>query len=524
MEFDLTLGLWLGLGATCAALCALVAVSLVRPARPAASESLFQDGDEGAVFLFDGDTLVDASPGARRLLSMIGGDATPWQRLIAFLSPRFPDMEARLATLPSSGNLSLAPTDPAAVSFSLQADWRGGLTRVRLTDRSSTTTAAEYDSLALRALEDEVSNLRSVVASTPALMWQENPAGEVMWANRAYLTALLGNARDDLSLIWPLPRLFQDLPAPKDGVSREQIDLRGKPHWFDVTRIGTATATYFFATSADAAVQAEHALRDFMQTLTKTFAHLSIGLAIFDKQRRLALFNPALLDLTTLGPEFLSARPLLFDFLDALRERRMIPEPKNYKDWRKEMTALEKAAASGQFEEVWPLPNGQTYRVIGRPHPDGAMALIFEDISTETTQARRFRAEVELGQAVIDAMEEAVVVFSPAGTLMLSNTAYGDLWGNDLSDRVVGPTLASQSTVWRTASAPSGFWAQVEDFVAAFGPREMLEDQIRMLDGRLLDAQCRRLAGGATMLGFRVRHRPRTSALPQAGVAQAKSA
>ena len=41
-------------------------------------------------------------------------------------------------------------------------------------------------------------------------------------------------------------------------------------------------------------MQAETALRGFMQTLAKTFAHLPTGLAIFDQHRQLALFNPAL--------------------------------------------------------------------------------------------------------------------------------------------------------------------------------------------------------------------------------------
>ena len=98
---------------------------------------------------------------------------------------------------------------------------------------------------------------------------------------------------------------------------------------------------------ADTAVHAEAALRSFIQTLSQTFAHLKIDFAIFDRRRQLVLFNPALGDLTGLAPEFLSSRPTLFSLLDALRERRMIPEPRDYKHWRREMLELE-AAAAGQ--------------------------------------------------------------------------------------------------------------------------------------------------------------------------------
>jgi PAS domain-containing protein len=51
-------------------------------------------------------------------------------------------------------------------------------------------------------------------------------------------------------------------------------------------------------------VRAQQAQKNFVQTLTKTFATLSIGLAIFDRNRQLMLFNPALIDLTALPPIF----------------------------------------------------------------------------------------------------------------------------------------------------------------------------------------------------------------------------
>ncbi|MAJ04508.1 MAG: hypothetical protein CMH03_07285, partial [Marinovum sp.] len=50
-------------------------------------------------------------------------------------------------------------------------------------------------------------------------------------------------------------------------------------------------------------------------TLGKTFAEMSVGLAVFDQNHRLVLFNPALIDLTLLGADFLSERPILIHFL-----------------------------------------------------------------------------------------------------------------------------------------------------------------------------------------------------------------
>src|SRR5690606_35316347 len=119
---------------------------------------------------------------------------------------------------------------------------------------------------------------------------------------------------------------------------RASLNQNGAVSWYDCHSHQVGDQTMMFALPADAAVRAERSLREFVQTLTKTFADLPIGLAIFDRQRHLQLFNPALIDLTNLPTGFLTARPTLFDLLDKLRELRMVPEPKDFRSWRQRMS------------------------------------------------------------------------------------------------------------------------------------------------------------------------------------------
>ena len=84
-------------------------------------------------------------------------------------------------------------------------------------------------------------------------------------------------------------------------------------------------------------IRAEDTLRSFIQTLTKSFAVLPTGLAIFDREGQLALFNPALIDMTGLDAAFLSRRPRMTDFFDALRDLQKLPEPRDYKAWRDDL-------------------------------------------------------------------------------------------------------------------------------------------------------------------------------------------
>ncbi|MGR3661099.1 MAG: PAS-domain containing protein [Paracoccaceae bacterium] len=245
-------------------------------------------------------------------------------------------------------------------------------------------------------------------------------------------------------------------------------------------------------------------MRDFTQTLTKTFAHLKVGLAIFDKQRQLTIFNPALTELTSLPIEFLLQRPTLHAFLDRLREKRMIPEQRNYISWRQRLFELETAAEDGTYEETWSLATGQTYRVTGNPHPDGALAFLIEDISAEISLTRRFRRELETSQAVIDSIDEAIAVFSPGGTLTISNVAYSRLWGEESCDTVAGSNILDATRTWGLKCSPTPVWGDARDFVALMGERLEWNAEVRLVDGRLLVCRFSPLAGGSTLAGFSI--------------------
>ncbi|MDO9527296.1 MAG: PAS-domain containing protein [Gemmobacter sp.] len=498
---DFTLGLELLGVSFLAALLALATLALFQQRSRGAKTSVFIDAPAGTVFLFDDECLIDASDDARALLATSRATGGPWLRFMAYAGPRFPDLANRLVHLPELGRVSI--TAPGVDQLTLIAEWRSGLRKITLVDVHADGRLPQHDALAQRAQDEELSVLRQVTDTLAFPIWREAADGTLTWANHAYVVAAAKASGGEGVLSWPLPRLFE-VPA---AASQRRLLAKGHggapDHWFDCHSVSVPDARILAALPADSTVQAEEALRGFVQTLTKTFAHLPIGLAIFDRHRKLQLFNPALTDLTSLPADFLSGRPGFFAFLDAMRDRQMIPEPKDYKGWRAQMAALERSAAAGQYEETWSLPSGLTYRVMGRPHPEGALALLFQDISDEISRARRFRADQELGQAVIDAMEEAVTVFSQAGLMVMSNAAYADMWQHDPGATLGDPDIAKITDHWRELTAPSPIWALIESFVASGGARDSWQAEVRMPDGRQLRCRVVPLAGGATLVGFR---------------------
>ena len=475
--------------------------------------TIFTDQTGATVFLFDGEILVDSTPSARALLSASATMGGPWVKILGYLAPYFPDFDQQVLRLPTEGSLTLTSSPEAGKPMLLQAETRSGMMRLVLIDPENESQTPGQDLLTMRAMTDELDFLRTTISKAPILIWRERNNGDVVWANGPYLLRVgdIGELGQEFS--WPLPRLFERT-ASQQGMTgqRQKLTLSGgKAAWYDLNSVGESEGRLVFALPADSAVQAETGLRDFMQTLTKTFAHLHVGLAIFDHQRQLQLFNPALLDLTGLPVDFLSMRPSLLSVLDAMRDRNMIPEPKDYRGWRRQLVELEKAAVSGLYEETWSLPGGQTYRVIGRPHPNGAIALMIEDISGEMLRTRRYRADLELGQAVIDQVDEAIAVFSEGGHLVMSNTAYVYLWGADPANLLEDVSLRSLCEYWRNQSAPSPVWSDLEDFAYNQGDRATWRAEARLLDGRLVDCRFAPLSGGATLTGFRIREIGNTS-------------
>lgn len=492
------------------ALAALWLASLVHRGEASADvRRLLQDAasnePERAILIFEGRVLVDATGPAIAMLHEAPPADTEWDRLIAAMAPHFPGLEDQLTGLPDGGTLDLQSGKPGGLR--LLARDNGRTMRIEVLDPSVEGVGIVVDGLSHRAAAAERSLLRSAVTNVPTLVWRLGKDGSVDWANRAYLVRAsehLGIA--DGELTWPLPVLFDMRQIPENGVPRRQRVVSPDPtrgQWYECRSTRGEEGSIHFAVPIDATIRAETALREFVQTLTKTFAQLPIGLAIFDRQRQLALFNPALIDLTRLNAEMLSSRPTLFAFLDSLREARMIPEPKDYPTWRQTMTELEKAAASGLYEETWTLPSGQTYRVTGRPHPDGAVAFLFEDITAEISLTRRFRSEIETGQAVIDKLEDAMAVFSQAGTIILSNAGYAALWGIDPHLTLGAVSITDALRSWRGPSVDPSDWDEAQSFVTDISTRGDLVGGADLTDGTRVAFRLARLSGGGTLARFR---------------------
>jgi len=326
--------------------------------------------DEDVVFLFSGGMLVDATVAARNQLPVEPAHADDLARFVIAYCQRFEGLSDRLERFGPGDLFEIAevPDDPD--SLRLTAENRAGQVRICITDPQRDTRSEMVAHYSLAAMRAELFTLRSIAERSPIPTWKRRHDGTIIWANSTYMRLAVDLAGEDALIGWPPPDLFAglldapdpDMPPPQRRVSLAPATSQGRTLWFDLIALPGEIETLYFALPIDNLVRAENALTDFVQTLTKTFAHLRIGLAIFDQKRRLALFNPALVDLTGLPAAQLSARPTLHAFLDALRDTQKIPEPKDYKSWRMQIAQLETGARPNLPRQRTP-PSGRRGRL-----------------------------------------------------------------------------------------------------------------------------------------------------------------
>ncbi|WP_298851437.1 PAS-domain containing protein [uncultured Ruegeria sp.] len=447
------------------------------------------------VFLFDGDQLISHSD-----IALAGFEHVEnWLDLRRLLQRDFPTFPETPDMVRDQGNLVVSAID-CTVERKVVCEWIDGIVRVRVCEHVKTTTAGS-------GAASEPTRLAMDQAPYPVWLLDHN--NQVQWCNAAYVT-LVRKARDqDADLTAPLFSGPEET-ARSAGKARVSVDVSGSSNklWFDLTQIEQENGHLCYAVDINAIVEAETVQRKFVQTMTKTFAQLSIGLAIFDRNRQLALFNPALIDLTTLPPDFLSCRPGLSSFFDRLRDQHMMPEPKNYRSWRRQMNDLLEAAEDGNYHETWSLPSGSVYSVSGRPHPDGAVAFLFEDITAEITLTRRFRAEMDLMQSILDKLVDSIAVFADDGTLAFTNYAYQKLWKDAQEVGFQTETVTDVTRRWQDHCIATPILGEIRDFVEMRDNRAEWTAEIQMRSGITVICTVTPVHNGATIVRFALPEQP----------------
>ena len=271
-------------------------------------------------FLINGASLRALTEPARALLDGLAAGGPRLAALAAHYATDCPTLRSDLEALVlyGAGFRHHCPRGDGT-AFEIVGEPRGGAAWLSIRPASEEARALADAEAALARVGGELRFLRDVLDRAPVMAWSRAPDGQVVWANAAYRDRFDAPAGElpDHRIANAFGQVIEEVPlTPRGPGSRRRVAVPGReeaePRWYEVTEApGPAGETVGFGLDADDLVAAEASLRRFVETLTETFAHLPIGLAVFDKNRRLGLFNPALTDLVKIDAVWLAGRPVL---------------------------------------------------------------------------------------------------------------------------------------------------------------------------------------------------------------------
>ena len=352
--------------------------------------------------------------------------------------------------------------------------------------------------------------LAECLDALPGPAWLGDAAGNLAWANAAWLDAVeaasIEDARArDLRLDPGVEAMVRDSAAegaPRGGL--RWITVKGRRRAFQmVVRPTDDGGALAWACDVTEAEDTRETLRRHVEAHDETLNHIGEAVAIFSQARRLLFHNTAFAELWGLEPAWLAERPTHGEILDRLRQRRRLPETAEYGAWK--ARELDRYAAVGpQADDLWTVPDGRTLRVVRQSHPLGGLLLLFSDITGELRLKAQYNALIQVQQATLDKLNDAVAVFGSDGRLRLHNDAFQRFWNVSEVDLAAAGDFDGVVDLCVPRLHDMQFWREVKARVADTDPqaRTPISGELKTSDRRIIAYQTRPLPDGATLLAF----------------------
>ncbi|HME85858.1 MAG TPA: ATP-binding protein [Roseiarcus sp.] len=354
--------------------------------------------------------------------------------------------------------------------------------------------------------EGELTALRLALESASMPAWRRDAEGRLVWRNAPYSRAV--EAPDDRPAVDNGGELF-DLALRREAAAalketgvwkrRAVAVVNGERRTFDAAEVRTAFGTAGVARDVSelAALRAEMERNE--DDYSRMIDRLSTAVAIFDKSKRLTIYNAAYRQIWSLEPAFLDQRPTDGEILDQLRAKRQLPEQADFPTWKaQQMTAYQAIEPS---ETVWHLPDGRALRVVTSPNPKGGVTYLYDDATQSYALASQVNALTQVQGETLDALKEGVAVFGADGRMKLFNPVFAEMWRFDAATLRDRPHIDEIADACRALCLDPPLWDDLRSMVVALSERrESRTARIARTDELILECAALPLPDGATLL------------------------
>ncbi|HEY7688174.1 MAG TPA: PAS-domain containing protein, partial [Dongiaceae bacterium] len=293
------------------------------------------------------------------------------------------------------------------------------------------------------------------------------------------------------------------LDENKPQAEDKHIVLRGDRRLMSVAEMPLVGGGVIgFAADKTALDEAHGELKRHMRAHADVLESLSAAIAIFNADGKLRFHNNEYTKQFGLDEEFLASEPTLNEVLEALRERRRIPEYADFPKYKRELMR-ELFALLHPMEELLHLPDGSTLRMVAAPHPLGGVTMSYEDVTDTLRLERSYNTLIQVQRETLDHLYEGIAVFGSDGRLKLSNPAFARIWGLEPQQLENEPHVSVIVDAIRRFFAQGPFWGRLRNrIISRVADRDARSGRIERTDGSVLIFSSLPLADGGCLYTY----------------------
>lgn len=378
----------------------------------------------------------------------------------------------------------------------------------------ATMIEVERARLARRLDESEraIDALTQMIEAAPFPMWYRGPDLALGLVNRAYADAVeIDDAeevvRRGVELIDGHEAASAGaVSALRSGAAAERLQpatIRGERRWLRVVDVPLSTgAVAGFAIDVHEAEQLKDEVARHIASQRELADHMTAGAIQFDAQRNLDFFNQPFAAMSRIEADWLAERPPIDRLFERMRENGRLPEVRDFPSWKAQRRSWFTSPLDA-IEDEWALREGDHWRVVAQPLPEGGLRMIFEDRTEQVRLSAARDTLLRVRTATFDHLFEAIAVFAADGRLQLWNRRFIETWSLEAGILADHPRIDDFVPALAARLVDREGAARIRDLVQqTANGRRLGSGRVALADGRHFEFAAVPLPDGNAMLAM----------------------
>jgi signal transduction histidine kinase len=414
--------------------------------------------------------------------------------VIAVVAAGFGYILAMRRYRPASARIAPAPPEPAPAPLALPAPE---------TAQTAARLRVENDILKL-----DVRRYANIVNVTQNLIWVRDKEQNIIFCNLAFSEVAEATSESgdlmDLELYKDQRALARKaLETGAEKTERRHVIVGGERRLYHIREVPLAAEgiTIGFGMNITELEEAQEEIQRHISAQRDLLESSTSAMAIYGRDMRLKFYNFAFVTLWKLDELWLDTEPTYGEILEALREKRKLPEQANFQAFKQQQLKQFTALIEPQ-EEFFYLPDGKIIRAIAIPHALGGILFVYEDVTDRLALERSYNTLIAVQRETLDNLHEGVAVFAENGRLTLYNPVLLRLWNLEQEFAAKEPHLREVLDRCRPLFVTEDWTDFRANLMARFALRQFFALRFERSNHTVLDCSFVPLPDGATLITF----------------------